>query len=932
MPDFDIATLIQYLPWIVSGVFGLILLSSFLFGLKRGAFKGTFRLITVLFSFFVAFFFSGYVSQLIINFNFGNIPFIHNLAPDFTSVSALIVSMLNGVPEIANMMAASEAFNSLVMQFPLLITNVFVFFILFYTLKFLTWFVYAIASAIVVKRKKKKAKEEQKAREVANGIIINYYEASSPKKTAGDRSWGGLMGLVQGFVLALVFFLPFNGLVNTYFDVREALEPSTPQAYEYAQTYSNSLDFDLDEIIPADLHNALSAYRLSAPSVVFGLAKLDRSVLDYVSSIKVENRRVSLFNEIRTLANVFADIKYFMDLDFENIDWETFDFEKLEQVVTNIFNSDVFSIIAPELLKHYGQEYAGQEGDNNFAMNEAKAFMLIALAEIESDTLKSDVLAVIRTAKAVQTAGIFGAIKLPEAEIIAAVIDCLTVENTTSIFEAMLGSYTLRHGMIYSINRSFDMLDDEFDIEITQLVFEEVVWTNVASSFAELINSIVSNNLIYDFINGDIDFDNPNPVSFLNGDYLLGDIGKILDIAKSNPLLSDSLSKLILSFESEEFAEYVDLATLASNDFSYEAEFGHIDDVIAHLNAIKDSNDKTLFELIEAGALPEDLIAVLNDNIESVKLAADAILSIELFQSSADKLFNVVGEFLAEQLDVEISDVDISNIDWTAEKALFVNILEQTVALLNDVDLEAFAGDVDFEALSEHLTTIGAILDMMSESVLLSEIYDGLVEYLSSNEEIAAFVDFSVVHAPGFSWETELGALAAVVDVLGNSDLLEGFGSGSIQEVLQQLTEEDITTIVEAIVGSALLSDVLVTGMNELIESLNQTEGLDIDLIPSDIDLASQSEDIIEVLVSILPIIDSITGDVDIENLSTEDFGAVLNALANSHANEGVFSGVYEAIVDFLLDDFNYGAAIEAELTGGETDWVNILNSVLGII
>jgi len=839
------------------------------------------------------------------------------------------ISQIEGVSEL---MTSSPTFASLVSQFPLLVTNIVVFLLIFYILKFLTWFIYAIVSSIVVKNKMRRSKEIQKERELANGIEINYYDSKKPERTGRDKGIGALIGLAQGFVLALVFFLPFNGIVNTYFDVKEAISPS--QVVLAEETSSEESQFDLTDYIPQELDDLFTVYRSSAASQTFGFLKVDRLVFDYVSSIKVGNERIVLAHEIKAIANTVGDINYFMNLDLDNIDLETFDFTKLEAVVRSIFDSKVVSMVAPELLDVYGNKFASEAATGDFTMDEAKLFIPIALSQITSDTLKSDILAIISTLKEVQTAGIFGAIK--QENVATAVLNCLTTTNATRIFNAMLSSQTLKQAIVFALNEAYEEANGEFEITITELSYDNVNWSNVASSIGSFVGNIASNNLVRDMISGVIDTENTQPEMFLDGTYKLKDIGKILDIAKANPLFADALNKILMSFENDpEVSKYLDVATLASLNYSFETEFNFIDLALADINAIKNVENVTLINLLINGTItPDEAIDLLNANIISVKSAINNLLSISIFQNSADKLFTELTTLVATKLNVQGSVIDLTNINWTDEKAVFTDVVEDTLSIIDTIGITAFTGEsIDIATINQYLPEIGAILDIMTNSKLLSGVYTALTNYLSSNEQIQNFVNTSAINEAGFSWETEFTAVSEALDVLVDNNLLDSFSISNIKDSLKTLSTEDVNTFIDAIIDSKLLSDIVIDAINEVILAINQSESLTIPTISSEnLVLSEHRAEIKSVLDSMLPIIDTISVDISIDTIDANAFGGALNALRDSNNNNGLFSGLYNGLIDFMKADATYGAEFtqmyDAIVDKTTINWIDIINQL----
>lgn len=304
----------NYITLSMIGLTVLPILFGVLLGLLRGSRRALLRLILVAVSIALAFALTGVVSESLMGMRVDSI--------DGTVVEYMQREMLSSLP---------ESLSGYVIPLAQSILQVVVFLLLFFVLWFLTWLIVYPLCKLFVKPKRIKD---------GNGNVV---------KTKKRRWLGAIIGAVQGVLVAACVCIVFTGLLvqtskimaaatdltdtigemsaeaNTDGDVR-ALEDVD---YDPDEGYTNPDDGEQStDVNPLDILNEYTA--MIAEYVDSPIGKMYNSIgaqpFDWITSVKVNDTKVTFSSQVDTLCNIVDDIK---KLAKEFVDLQSFDFSKL---------------------------------------------------------------------------------------------------------------------------------------------------------------------------------------------------------------------------------------------------------------------------------------------------------------------------------------------------------------------------------------------------------------------------------------------------------------------------------------------------------------------------------------------------------------------------------------------------------------------------
>lgn len=159
----------------------MFVISGFLFGLVRGRRRSAIRLVFILVGGFAMFFAAGAITSSIMEIKVSGHTIVDHVATALEDVSFIGTGTINVAKTLAVALATP-----------------FVFGLLFWLWKIISWPIYA---AVVAKYAKKDFDPN------------NRKQPDKPLRKKGPL-WGGLIGALQGFILAFLFLIPIGGVMN----------------------------------------------------------------------------------------------------------------------------------------------------------------------------------------------------------------------------------------------------------------------------------------------------------------------------------------------------------------------------------------------------------------------------------------------------------------------------------------------------------------------------------------------------------------------------------------------------------------------------------------------------------------------------------------------------------------------------------------------
>ena len=432
---------------ILNILFAVFLVLGFIFGFVKGLKKSALRIGFFFVAVIVAGIITPYISKLILGIQI-------TYEGQLTSIENIILSVINSSEQVAELMQASPTIATLIENFPIMLVNLVTFVLLTYLVNLVAWVIYLVVASVCFPKEKVQKDE----------IVV--------KTKSKKRKWrwfGGLVGAVQGLALAFLTFLPLSGIVGLYNDLSTATQ--TVQA-DTQESSNLSLSAQLiNENIPEEFKEYISAYNDSAIAKVSGVFGIDDAIFNQVASVTIDGTKISLRDEVVNIANVYDNVGFLMDIDFSS--WEvvkTLNYDNLLRAVDYIFNSNLLTTALPELVD-FGIDKIIEMPE---IQSNADYLSLVETIrdELRSDegineNLKNELVSVINTAKIAADNKIFDQIPTDanvSEDDINDILDILSMNDKavlTQIIDNIFNSKILNKAALFGLNYAVDFLEEQ---------------------------------------------------------------------------------------------------------------------------------------------------------------------------------------------------------------------------------------------------------------------------------------------------------------------------------------------------------------------------------------------------------------------------------------------------------------------------------------
>ena len=319
---------------ILNLLFVLILVIGFLLGiwrgLKKSAVSAAFSVVGVI----VAFFVTPLITNAILGISI-------NVDGTQVTLNQYIIDQLRSNPDIANLLANTPSFENFIANVPSAVANTVIFIVVTFLVELVLYVPYRIIASVCLKQKGQKK----------------------------YRWWGGAVGLVKAFVVAIFVFMPLSSLAGTatQIDEREdifvaesvtdasTLAQDEPQEGEEGQE-SDSL---LSTVLPVEFVDVVYSIDNSAFGVLGGLVGLDNAMFDYLSQVNLDKGKVYIRQEIVNYLdayNIFTQISNEMQKE-NGKSLTQLNFEKIDKVIEGVLNGGLYRSVAVEVLTEVIVDY-----------------------------------------------------------------------------------------------------------------------------------------------------------------------------------------------------------------------------------------------------------------------------------------------------------------------------------------------------------------------------------------------------------------------------------------------------------------------------------------------------------------------------------------------------------------------------------------------
>lgn len=950
---------------ILNILFALFLVLGFLFGFIKGLKKSALRIAFFLVSIIIAGVITPFISRLILN-----IQITYN--GELTSIEDIILSYINSSAQVSEITQASPTFLSLIENMPVMLVNLLSFVVLTYLVNLVGWVLYMVIACVFFKDKK---------------VVDETGKKVKPKQKKW-RILGGLVGAVQGLTLAFLTFLPLSGLAGLYTDIS-----TSTQVVEADEGQDSNLSLSaqfLNENVPQEVKDYIKVYNDSAIAKFSGAIGLDDAIFNQVASVRVNNTKISLRDEVLNIANVYDNVGFLVDVDFSSFDTlKTLNYNSLLRAVDYIFNSKLLTTALPELVD-YGFDKVLQMDE---VQKDQSYVELIEVVRDElkkdegvNENLKNDVVAVISTAKIMADEGIFEQIPTNEEitnQNISNILDILSANNKevfNQIIDNIFNSKILNKAVIFGLNYGVDMLEDELKtltqddtLTLSNISLRDENMTLKKGEVSSLLSSAI--NIFKDVLEEDLNAINDNYllVFDLNLEDIITNIGSMMNALQKMNVFNQTgiYDQIVTALGETEYNNYVDFE-IFKGDNVWLNETQSLAKVVSNIRKsqaisyiqkgtdgnyyIKDENVTKLFKnLIATTEVQGENKTLIRQIIEPI-YNSDALKKlIKVAFENLNGVINDLGDMLKEG--TVLGDINYDSLYVETEKENFFAFVDNISSYLSTLDLVKFKENTFEEILSSNLSLFGSCIDSIRASSIFGDIkaeqgtikgiYTNLIDTLMQTK-LNQFMDFNCFKDETFSFSAEFAELQPVIDLMLEKQIVDGDTTynlisyilevGNLENMLDQITAEDVTNIFTPLMNNKIFRPVGVLVVNSINAQIKDYVGnLGVD-IPVDLDNLTDDEiqDVVNVLGAVTEIASDIMNSSSISDIvngeSAESLAGLLDTLEDSAKNQGVFESAYNAMLDYVKTDSEVGSLIEEQIANntqdGDIDWLGVINGV----
>ena len=952
---------------ILNILFAVFLVLGFIFGFMKGLKKSALRIAFFFVSVIIAGIITPYISRIILGIQI-------TYEGELTSIEDIILSFINSSAQIAEITETSPTLATLIENMPVMLINLVTFVLLTYLVNLVGWVIYLVIASVFFKKPKATLDE--------NGQKVK------PKQKKW-RLFGGLVGATQGLVLAFLTFLPLSGIVGMYTDLSTAQQVVAAANEDTNSNFSLSAQF-INENVPVEVQEYLNAYSDSAISKVSGVFGLDDAIFNQVASVTVNDTKISLRDEVVNIANVYDNVGFLLDVDFSSFEAvKTLNYDNLLRAVDYIFNSNLLTTALPELVD-YGF-------DKVLEMEEVQAdpqyveLVEVIRDELSSDegineNLKNDMVSVLNTAKIMADNQIFNQIP-SEGEIteenINEILNILSKDNKkvfNEIIDNIFNSKVLNKGVLFGLNYGIDALESELrtltgneTLEINSISLQDDNMTLKKGEVSSLLSSAI--NIFSDILGQDLDAisDNFLTVFDLNLESIITNAGSMMNALQNMNVFNQTgiYNQIVTALNQTEYNEYVDFEIFKGQNVWLD-ETESLAQVITNIRRsqaisyielgtdgnyyITDENITKMFKnLTVTSQVNGQDKTLIRQIIEPVYNSNAFKKLIRVAFENLNIVINDFGDMLKEG--TVLGDINYDALYEESEKENLFAFVDNIAKYVSTLDIVQFKENTFEEILSSNLSLFGSCIDsirassifgdIQTESGTLNGIYTNLIDTLSTTE-LNKFMDFNCFKDEQFSFSVEFATLQPVIDRMLEKQIVDNGQTynlisyilevGNLENMLNQITQDDITTIFTPLMNNRVFRPIGVLVVNSVNAQIKDYVGdLGID-IPVDIENLTEEQvsEVVEVLGAVTEIANDIMNSASISDIvngdNAEGLANLLETLEDSSNSQGVFESAYDAMLNFVQSDSEIGSLVSEEIEqntqDGDIDWLGVINAV----
>lgn len=611
--------------WIISIIFVVILFGGFSVGFWRGFKRSTASLIFSLAGLVLAFFITPPITDAIlkikVGFNGTQVP-LYNILLEYMLSVGDVKTMINSNPNL----------EVLVANLPSAICNAVIFILITLVVEFVVYLIFKVICVAVIKDK--------------DGKCV-----------------GGLIGLVKAFVVTVVACMPLAsvvGLANKMVSTNdygittvavEEVERTAEDATDDENQGEEEGDADKTEVqvvtkglardyVPDSVVIVIQGFENNFLTKCTNFFGLDDKMFDYYGSVKVDNGKVVVRQEIENLYEV-ADFGYQLSkYGLKNVDYTKIDYDRVEASVSRLADSDLFKKVVAnsvaDIIENYSK-YSFMSGASEFQDILDDIGGYLSTVENKYEYFRNDLKNITQTLKTFGKAGIVNEVLALEEPRIPLIADILTKEANIEAFESGLNSIMKVNMLQDSISTIAGKVIEKVKLDIDNIgvdvrKFTEEDWTAVEASLVSVVKDFGSLAQMVDVSalveDATILLDKDKNY---NIDAITTTFGRLIDEIRANKLLQTADEKSIVDRLIENNNLALTATTVYAND-GKELEIKGYQDAFEFIApSLKLARDEGIYDIVKGASETEDVIVSLAELVSkegNEKLLGNIVLPL----------------------------------------------------------------------------------------------------------------------------------------------------------------------------------------------------------------------------------------------------------------------------------------------------------------
>lgn len=309
----------EIVKWVSIGILLLFLIIGLGFGLIRGLKRSSLHLLFLVLSIILAFFITKPITKLILNSNI-------TVNGEVVTISDAIINFISEQFDVSKIDSATEFLKN--------IPNAIVSPIMFIILSLGCFAVFDVIYMIVAK--------------VWFGSKKKDFENKKPY-----RAYGGVIGLLEGFLFMFILFAPITSLTNVYEEIIKL--PPTAESQMLENNSENSekkktVGETLLETIPTEVNEAILSYNKSVVGKISSAGGINNMLFDKLANFEVEGEEIVIREEIVSVTATYDDFVVIYNFAIDK-NYISADFTSLKENLTKVLDNGIFKGVISNTIK-----------------------------------------------------------------------------------------------------------------------------------------------------------------------------------------------------------------------------------------------------------------------------------------------------------------------------------------------------------------------------------------------------------------------------------------------------------------------------------------------------------------------------------------------------------------------------------------------------